>query len=426
MRSHEPILTLALGLALAACRGGGGSAPEDAGVAGDGDTREIAHPPEEETATPPAQEGPRGDRRLDTYAGGERAPLPACEHLDAGNLVGDATDEVICVSGDTMTIYGADRDGFRPRLSVAGGGLLNAIWIGDRDGDGLDEVVAGFGMGRGHTRASIRVLEIDAEPAGAAWWVRTLYEASTGRSQVTSIWGPDLYLAHFVDQYTVTGGFLSAEGSLVEERRIHMGMNRVYGDLDGDGQVELAVGRIYGDQPRSDGDLTVYDREHRIPVPTERGVRSLVAADLDGDGTVELVFGDGWHFKYRDEGRGRLNVARHGGDGYVTDLVAELPGQFAVMKIRVRDLDGDGQLEILAGGSDHLFLARRQGALSSARWSVQDLGPCGINGEAAAVRRADGTFAVAVAGDPVRWIDLEQLSDEFKQEAGVKPEIPGR
>ena len=344
----------------------------------------------------------RGNRKPDLYANSTPGPLPSCERLYAANMVGDESDEVICTSGNELTIYGADHDGFRERLTIVGSGLLNAAWTGDRDGDGRDEFVAGFGMGRGYTEAPIQVVEIWAEGGGKAWWVRTLYEQSTARNQVTSLSGRNLYVTHFVSKYEVTGGFLAPDGTLASERKIHMGMARVPADLDGDGALEVAVGRIYGDEPRSDGDLTVYDGDVAVQITTHRGVRSLAAADLNGDDVPELVFGDGWHFKYRDEGKGRLNVARFisAEEGYETTLIADLPEQFAVMKLEIRDLDGDGKPEIIAGGNSKLFVARA----GQPDWTIQEMGPCSAQGEFATVRRASGEVQIAVAGAPVSWL----------------------
>jgi len=282
---------------------------------------------------------------------------------------------------------------------MTGTGLPNAAWAGDRDGDGKDEFVVAFGMGRGFATAPMLVLELDADPEGTTWQVRTLFEKIGDRPQVTAVWGPRLYLAHFISKYEVTGGHLLPENTLRDERVLHMGMARVLADLDGDGVDELAVGRVYGDEPRTDGDLTVYDGDTATQVLTFRGVRALTTAHLDGADV--LVFGDGWHFRYRDEGKARLNIARQKGEGFITQLVHEMPGQYAVTRIQVEDIDGDSTPEIFASGNDDVFLYRRDGD----SWTPTHLGTC-LAGEFAAVRRHDGTFAVAAAGSPVTWLEI--------------------
>jgi len=349
------------------------------------------------TATAAADELPTETLR-DRWGTSPKAPIEGCERIWSADLIGDEAEEVLCSSANELIVYGADQDLFRERMRLTGTGLTNAAWRGDRDGDGKDEFVVAFGMGRGFASAPIRVQEIDAD--AESWTVRTVYEYTGSRSQVTSVWGPKLYLAHFVSKYEVTGGFVQPDGTLAEERRIQMGMQRVLADLDGDGKDELAVGRVYGDEPKSDGDLKVHDGNVTQTVPTRRGVRFLTAADLDGDRQSELLFGDGWHYRYGDEAEGRLNVASFTPGGYDTDLIHELPGQFSVMKIEVEDVDGDGRLEIFAGGNDKLYLYRREGP----GWVPRELGACPM-GEFTVVRGADGATRVAVAGSPVGWIE---------------------
>ena len=386
---YTRILLLCLPLALLACK------DESQGTA-----ESTPSPPAATSgpATEPADDGFPSQTYRDLRGTSPKEPIPGCERIWAADLDGDEADEVLCSSSNELIVYGADQALFREQLRLTGSGLTNATWHGDRDNDGKDEFVVAFGMGRGFASAPILVMEIDTE--GESWLVRTLYESKGERPQVTSVWGPRVYLSHFVSKYEVTGGFVQPDGSLADERRIQMGLQRVLADLDGDGQDELAVGRVYGDEPKSDGDLAVYDGNVTQTVQTLRGVRVLTAADLDGDRQSELVFGDGWHFRYGDEAKGRLNIASFTGGGYETELIHELPDQFSVMKIEVDDVDGDGRPEILAGGNDALYLYRREGA----GWIPTMLGACQM-GEFAAVHRADGSVRVALAGAPVGWIE---------------------
>ena len=381
------ILPLFVPLALLACKG----APQ-----------ETAAPAP--TPAPPDQAGEQqadgfpSEIQRDLWGTSVKEPIPGCERIWSADLIGDDAEEVLCSSSNELIVYGADQDLFRVRLRLMGSGLTNAAWAGDRDGDGKDEFVVAFGMGRGYATAPIKVFEIDTE--GESWLVRTLYEHAGERPQVTSVWGPRLYLAHFISKYEVTGGYILPDGTLADERRIQMGMQRVLADLDGDGQQELAVGRMYGDEPKSDGDLEVHDGNVSQTVPTRRGVRFLTAADLDGDRQSELIFGDGWHFRYGDEAEGRLNIASFTPGGYETEMIHRMPGQFSVMKIEIEDMDGDGRPEILAGGSDTLYQYRREGP----GWIPAELGACPM-GEFTAVRRADGSVRLAVAGSPLGWLD---------------------
>lgn len=374
---------------------------DGAPVAGEAVTlRQLADddPPAPE---PGAAEFP-SELHRDTFATTEPSPLPACDRIWSADLVGDGADEIVCTRANELWVFGPDGEAFRQRLSLTGSGLPNAAWHGDRDRDGKEEFVIAFGMGRGFATAPVRVLEIDRAADDGGWTVRQLFEYTGSRPQVSSLWGPDLYLSHFVSKYEVTGGYVRPGNALEGARVVHMGMTRLLADLDGDGVQELAIGRIYGDEPRSDGDLTVHDGDQAEIVPTFRGVKSMAVADLDGDGVPQLVFGDGWHYKYRDEGKGRLNVAHRGADGYGSELLVELPGQFAVMKIEVLERD-QGPAEILAGGNDLLFQVHRE----DETWEAVELGACPM-GEFAVARRSSGALQVAVAGSPVQWIDLRR------------------
>jgi hypothetical protein len=392
------ILCLPIGL-LISCDGGADVEPTPAPA--------PAEPVSTPTPESPAADAPPGEREPDTFRSETAAPPPPCERLWSASLVGDEADELLCARSNVLTVLGADGDGFRPRLTVTGTGLPNAAWHGDRDGDGREEFVIAFGMGKGFATAPVRVLELDAEEGGGGWWVRTLFEYTGPRPQVTALAGPRLFLAHFTDKYTVQSGYLAQDGTLAGGRAKKMAMSQLPIDADGDGRDEVAVGRLYGDEPRSDGDLAMGFGASAEAIPTERGVRTLAAADLDGDGRDELLFGDGWHFRYKDEGKARLNVAQRGADGrWQTRLIHEIDGDFAVMRIEVRDVTGDGRPEVFASGNAEVLRLDLSGDPLAGEWSARSLGGCGTGGEFAVVQRAEGAFQILTATDPVAWLDL--------------------
>ncbi len=411
-RTAAQFCGLALLLALPACRGASTADPPAApdgpdeptptaeltGSGAGGPTAPVA---------PAATWEPPATREPDTFAGAPAAPAPPCEHLWAANLVGDAADELICTRTNVLTVLGADGEGFRPRLQVTGTGLPNAAWHGDRDGDGREEFLVAFGMGRGFATAPVQVLELDAEEGGGGWWIRTLFEYTGPRPQVTALAGPRLFLAHFQSKYTVRSGYLLDGSTLAEERVLQMAMAQVPADVDGDGDDELAVGRMYGDEPRSDGDLACFEGDRRGAIPTERGVKALIASDLDGDGRAELLFGDGWHFRYREEGKARLNVASlAAGEGsWQTQLIHDLPDEYTVMRIEARDVDGDGRQEVFASGNATLYRLDLQGPPVGGIWSARKLGACGTGGEFALVRRPSGGIQILTATDPPAWLE---------------------
>lgn len=422
-RSPRHLFAAALLLALPSC-GAPPEAPPEAASAADPPVGETAagatahatpdaSVPASETSSPASDivSGPEWEppaaREPDTFRSADRVPTPICEQLWSGQLVGDEADELLCTRSNVLTVYGADGDGFRPRLQITGTGLPNAAWVGDRDGDGLDEFLIAFGMGRGFATAPVKVIELDAEEGGVGWWVRTLFEYSGPRPQVTALQGPELFLAHFESKYEVRSGFLRAGELAPDARVLRMAMSQVPADVDGDGVAELAVGRMYGDEPKSDGDLAVLHDGAREPVPTVRGIRTLLGSDLDGDGRDELLFGDGWHFRYRAEGEGRLNVAARDGEGgtWRTSLIHRLPGEFTVMRIQVRDVDGDGRGEVFAAGNSTLYRYDLAGDPLDGTWTAKELGPSGTGGAFTAVRRADGSIQLLTATEPPAWLD---------------------
>jgi hypothetical protein len=165
------------------------------------------------------------------------------------------------------------------------------------------------------------------------------------------------------------------------------------------------VGRLYGDDRTKEGDAFLWKDGKRVPIPTARGVRSMTAADLDGDGKDEVLLADGWAQNYGRDGRAYLTEARWDGKRFQTRRLAQIPGEFSIDEILVRDLDRDGKPEILALGSSTLHLYRRG---SAGDW--QDLLLArNVRGISAGDLDGDGIDEVLVGGKDAGVIGLKEM-----------------
>ncbi len=336
--SKTPLLALLLALGIGC--GGGEPSPERL-------ERSLADVPARVDPTPAAAAEPSTPDVLPELADEalDPGPLPPAERVLVADLFGDGRPEVFINSGGEVRwgewAAGAAAPTFTGRH--VGSGMLQAWMAEDLDGDGDQEVVMAFGLGRGFTDAKVEVVVVQDFSKGTV--ARPIWRHDGERNQVSALlpWrkpggGADIYVAHFVDRFDVRGGVLAAEGGEPEwlpGHQLRMGMARAVGDFDGDRRSEVAIGRLYGANADTDGDLRVVQEDGSAEmVPTLRGVRAVGASDLDGDGKAELLFGDGWHKNYGKLARYRPNVAARGTDGtWVVGTIDERSDNYAVERI---------------------------------------------------------------------------------------------
>jgi hypothetical protein len=134
------------------------------------------------------------------------------------------------------------------------------------------------------------------------------------------------------------------------------------GDVDGDGDLDLAVGNegpngLYIND--GSGHFTDESRS-RIPLrDTPEETREVDFGDVDGDGDLDLLFANVSAFVAGADPRNRLLI--NDGRGFFTDetetrLPADTDSSFDG---DFRDLDGDGDLDIVTGNSDVDLSQRR-------------------------------------------------------------------
>ena len=290
---------------------------------------------------------------------------PAADRILVADLNGTGTPVVFVGAGRSLR-WGTWADD-QPAPAAGGQyearGVLQAWMARDLDGDGMEEVVAAFGVGRGAVDAPLDIVLI--ERAGKAVLARPIWTNKSARNQAGSLapwprgdgsW--DVYAAVYTNRFDVGGVVLDRDGGAPrwqEGHGLRMGAARAVADFDGDGRPEVAVGRMYGDGADQPGDLRVIQEDGAIEVvPTLRGVRAVGAGDLDGDGKAELLFGDGWHKNYGKHARYRPQVARRGTDGrWSIELIEERADQYAVESI---GLDGG---RVVVGGNTSVQVYER-------------------------------------------------------------------
>ena len=305
---------------------------------------------------PPAAEAPEIDAPAPV-------PAPEADRVLVADLYGDGRPEVFVADGGEVRWGEWPAQAVQPAFTGrhVARGMLQAWMAADLDGDGDQEVVMAFGLGRAFPKASAELVLLDA-PDASKTIARTLWKNDGERNQITALapWPrpdgtADIYVGHFQSRFDVRGGVIDRDKGTarwLEGHTLRMGMARAVGDFDGDGLVEVAIGRLYGEDADSDGDLRVIQQDGKAEmVPTRRGVRAVGAGDLDGDGKTELLFGDSWHKNYGKLARFRPRLAQRNAAGvwHVT-TIDERSDNYAVEQI------GIVGRRVVAGGNNALFV----------------------------------------------------------------------
>jgi hypothetical protein len=203
----------------------------------------------------------------------------------------------------------------------------------------------------------------------------------------------ELAFAYFVTNHEVRTRHLEADGTIVASGSMRMATTRAYADVDGDGTADEVIGRLYGDAGDAKGHIRARLGGAWVHVPTDRGVRSLVAVQPPR-GAATLYFADGWSASYGRDARAQLKRARWNGERFQVDLLAQSEDEYTLFALAPFEVGG--RAAVAAAGSHRvtLFAEPAERSTDAADWSTRALV------DAAAV----STVAVAPAADACVWV----------------------
>lgn len=281
-----------------------------------------------------------------------------------GDVDGDRSREIVAADAQALRVL--DAAGAQLASTPVSGGI-QVLVTADIDGDGKDEILAGWGMTREHRDAKARITL--HRFAGGALTEEVIVEPETTRPDIAAI-VPMLderavLVAYFDAKYTVTSAVAhrAEQGwQLAPIASIRMATSYARGDIDGDGEPELVVGRAYGDDLGKDGDAFVLAADGtRTPLPTTRGLRSLAIVGRD------VFMGDGWHQNYGKNARGLVTRITKAGSAFRGELVEDTPGQYAIERIVPATLGGEPAIVTLGSNYVRVY-AKRNDAWRGDSW----------------------------------------------------------
>ena len=193
--------------------------------------------------------------------------------------------------------------------------------------------------------------------------LETHWTKDTQRNQITdlSLLDGRLFMAKFSSGTSIHGGWLDETFEPIVEANMAMQQRPLPESPD-----KFVVGRLYGDEPRSDGDLTIWNQKAKTKLKNFRGVRALELTDLNQDGFTDLLVADGWHYQYAKMGQARLSLYM-GPDFTDKRTLTILDDEYSINHIEVHR---NGQW-VLAQGTSNVYLIQN----AALGWKTERIGP---------------------------------------------------
>lgn len=268
---------------------------------------------------------------------------------------GEAYQQLIAAQA-WQYVYSYDVARKLPRWSIVTAQDIGGLRVADVTNDGTPEVLVGDGQW-----GSVHVYDLLTQ--AQKWSVSNPEHGVTdvavgdvdNDGKVDLLWGAGwsstgsdyLYIAATTGTHVIKWQSIDLEGPF---------LGPLIGDLDGDGQPELVVCSTYSDAAYSSGRILVFDlatlalRGVSAPVVSNfawTGVHALKLRDLEGDGVMEIVLGADYLYD------GAIEIYNFSATNTFTLKWTNTtrPSGSPFNRVEVADLDGNGTSEIIAANS---------------------------------------------------------------------------
>ena len=241
--------------------------------------------------------------------------IPSAKGYFSVDLNGDGTDEQIYF----------DESGIRTPTGLIPleGSLQAAIRI-DPNQDGKEELIIALGSGKGFRDAPMQLLSLNQEGIVPLW------KESKGNNQIPDIqaFNNNIFFVHSTEDAAFSGSFFDMQTKTIRT----LATSKLALRMLPKDESSVYVGRVYGEEPRSDGDLRVFqDGEAQKTIQAFRGIRALCLSDINQDKNKELLVSDGWHYQYGTMARARVSL-------FTTDEsqaipLSDLPNEYTINRI---------------------------------------------------------------------------------------------
>ena len=328
-------------------------------------------------------------------------------HLKLAPFPGENYQQLIVAEG-WQYVYSYDVARQLPRWSIETPQDIGALNVADVDNDGVPEIIIGDGQwGNVHVH--------DLVTQALKWEVNNPEHGVTNIAigdvendgVVDLLWGagatssgPDyLYVANTIGAHDIKWQNVDLEGPF---------LGPLVGDLDGDGQLELVVCSTYSESEYGSGRIIVFDfatldfRAISDPVVENSawtGVHDLKLRDIDGNGRMDIVIGADYLYD------GAIEIYRFDSNNTFTRIWTNASrGEGAFAFVEVADIDNNGTRKVIGVTGDYVYAYDYPSGAQS--WQSVNLNSYAAFGLAVEDLDGDGSkeiVALVNTGDLYTW-----------------------